>query len=466
LFRPLKSVIKPPVRCGGPVRRREFLRAGLLTLGGLGLADVVRGRAAAGEGHRETSVILLYLHGGASQLETYDLKPHAPIEYRSVFDPIATNVPGLDICEHFPLQAQLADKFSLIRSVRHEMSSHSDGGIEVLTGKTPTRPDPTSTSKSEHPDLGAITSRMHGTHPGALPRYVAMPASTYMTRPAYLGVHHGPFVVGDPSAKDFKLPALQLATGPEGAKGLDDRRGLLRQLDKLRADLDLRGSLDGTDQFRERAFAMLTGREVASAFDLSQEDDRLRDRYGRHLWGQSCLLARRLAEAGTSVVSLFIDTPRNGEEFTNWDDHPGNAGRIGHFGVFMKTRLPYLDQALSALIEDIFARGADKRILVAVLGEFGRTPRLRNDPRFGGAGRDHWPDAQSVLLSGGGLKMGQVVGATNSKAEYPTLRPLTPKDVLATIYRHLGIDYTATLTDHSGRPVHILGEGVPIAELV
>jgi hypothetical protein len=301
-------------------------------------------------------------------------------------------------------------------------------------------------------------------HPRAIPRYVSIPAPTYMTRPAYLGVHHGPFIVGDPSSPDFKLPALQLAAGTE-AKGLDDRRSLLRQLDLFRADLDQRGSLDGTDKFRELAFSMLTGPEVAAAFDLSREDDVLRDRYGRHLWGQSCLLARRLAEAGTSVVSLFIDTPKNGPEFTNWDDHPGNAGRIGHFGGFMRTRLPYMDQALSALIEDIFNRGLDRRILVAVLGEFGRTPRLRNDPNFG-AGRDHWPDAQTVLLSGGGLRMGQVVGATNSKAEFPVERPLTPKDILATLYRHLGIDQTATLPDHSGRPVHILSEGAPIAELI
>lgn len=451
------------LRCPGPVRRRDFLQAGLLSFGGLGLADVLRHRAAAGES-RDTAVILLYLHGGASQLETYDLKPNAPVEYRGVFDPIATCVPGLDLCEHFPLQARIADKFSLVRSVRHAMSSHSDGGIEVLTGKTPTRPDPTSTSKSEHPDLGSIASRAHGMHPRAIPRYVAIPAPTYMTRPAYLGVHHGPFVVGDPSSPDFKLPALQLATGTE-ANGLDDRRTLLRQLDLFRADLDLRGSLDGTDKFRELAFSMLTGPEVAAAFDLSRETDALRDRYGRHLWGQSCLLARRLAEAGTSVISLFIDTPKSGPEFTNWDDHPGNAGRIGHFGGFMRTRLPYMDQALSALIEDIFSRGLDRRILVAVLGEFGRTPRLRNDPNFG-AGRDHWPDAQSVLLSGGGLRMGQVVGATNAKAEFPVERPLTPKDILATLYRHLGIDQTATLPDHSGRPVHILSEGAPIAELM
>jgi uncharacterized protein (DUF1501 family) len=291
-----------------------------------------------------------------------------------------------------------------------------------------------------------------------------MPSKLYMTRPAYLGVHHGPFVTGDPSVKDFRPPGLQVAAGKEG-RGFDDRRGLIRQLDTLRTDLDLRGSLDGADRFRDQAFAMLTGPRVAAAFDLSQEEDALRDRYGRHLWGQSCLLARRLAEAGTSVVTLYIDTPKNGPEFTNWDDHPGNAGRNGHFGVFMKTRLPYMDQALSTLIEDIFSRGLDQRIMVVALGEFGRTPRLRDDPRFGGAGRDHWPDAQSVLLSGGGLRMGQVVGATNSKAEYPTVRPLTPKDILATIYRHLGIDCTATIPDHSGRPIHILGEGSPIAEL-
>lgn len=453
----------PARPCPGPLRRREFLQAGALALGGLGLADVLRGRAAAGEAGRNTSVILLYLHGGPSQLETYDLKPDAPIEYRSVFSPIATSVPGLDLCEHFPLQAKIADKYSLVRSVHHTMSSHTDGGIEVLTGKTPTRPDPTSTSKSEHPDLGSIAARLNGPHPDAIPRYVAIPQPLYMTRPAYLGLHHGAFAIGDPSKADFKPPALQLAAGVDG-RLLDDRRGLIRQLDRLRAGIDLRGSFDGTDQFRELAFSMLTGPKVASAFDLTKEDDTLRDRYGRHLWGQSCLLARRLAEAGTSVVTIYIDSPVSKPEFTNWDDHILNAGRPGHFAEYMQRRLPYMDQALSALIEDIFARQLDRQIMVAVLGEFGRTPRLSHNAN--GTGRDHWPDAQSVLLSGGGLKMGQVVGATNSRAEHPAHRPLSPKDILATIYRHLGIDYTAALPDHSGRPVHILGEGQPIAELV
>jgi hypothetical protein len=455
--------MRQPDRCPGPVRRREFLQAGLLATGSLSLADLLRAQACAGALQRDRAVIMLYLHGGPSQLETWDLKPDAPIEYRSVFRPIATSVPGIEICEHFPLLAAQADRFALVRSVRHTMSSHSDGGIEVLTGKTPTRPDPASLSISEHPDLGSIASRVHGQHPQALPRYVAMPRTTYMTRPAYLGLHHGALVVGDPSSREFKPPVAQLPAGQEG-RGLDNRRALVRELDRLRGDHDLRGSLDGTDRFRELAFDMLTGPAVARAFDLASESDSLRDRYGRHLWGQSCLLARRLAQAGTSVITLYIDTPRNGPEYTNWDDHIMNAGRPGHFAGFMERRLPYLDQALSALIEDIHRQGLEDQIMVVVLGEFGRTPRLSHNAN--GSGRDHWPDSQSILMAGGRLKTGQVVGATNSKAEYPVSRVLSPKDILATIYRHLEIDRHATFVDFSGRPIPILAEGAPIAELV
>ncbi|MBS0266584.1 MAG: DUF1501 domain-containing protein [Planctomycetes bacterium] len=448
--------------CPGPLRRREFLQAGSLALGGLGLADVLRGRAQAGQSGRETSVILLYLHGGPSQLETYDLKPTAPTEYRSVFGAIPTNVLGIDLCELFPLQAKIADKLALVRSVHHTMSSHTDGGIEVMTGKTPVRPDPTSQSKSEHPDLGSVVAKVRGPHPAAIPRYVAIPQALYMTRPGYLGMHHGAFAIGDPSTAGWKPPDLSLVGGLAASR-FDERRGLRRDFDRWRRANDLRGSLEGADQFRELAFHMLTGSQVARAFDLSQEPDALRDRYGRHLWGQGCLLARRLAEAGTSVITLYIDTPKTGPDYTNWDDHIMNAGRPGHFADFMRRRLPYLDQALSALIEDIFARGVDEQIAVAVLGEFGRTPRLSHNAN--GTGRDHWPDSQTVLLAGGGFKLGQAIGATNSKAEYPTERPLTPKDILATLYRHLGIDPSGAFSDHAGRPVPILGEGQPIAEL-
>lgn len=447
--------------------RREFLQAGALALGGLALPDILRARDAAGNANRDTSVILLYLHGGPSQLETYDLKPEAPIEYRSIFRPIATNVSGMDICELFPLQAKLADKFSLVRSLNHDVGIHSDGGIVVLTGKRPTVLDPTSQSKSEHPDLGSIASRVRGLGPNAVPPYIAIPRQTYMTRPTYLGRQHAAFELGDPSAENYAPPLPRPATGAD-AERLTARRGLLGQFDRFRRDVDAahdaRGELAANDRFRDLAFQMLTSSRLADAFDLSRESPELRDRYGRNLWGQGCLLARRLADAGTAVVSLYIDTPKSGQEFTNWDDHIMNAGRPGHFGDFMKVRLPYLDQALATLIDDIYARSLDRRVMVVVMGEFGRTPRLSQNAN--GVGRDHWPQAYSALVSGGGLRMGQVIGATNSKAEYPVDRPYGPQDLLATVYRHLGIDPRQTFPDLSGRPIPILYGGEPIRELI
>jgi uncharacterized protein (DUF1501 family) len=448
--------------CLGPIRRRAFLQVGALGLGGLTLADMIAARAEAGGRAKSTSVILLYCHGGPSQLETYDLKPDAPSSYRSVFSPIPTNVPGMDICELFPLQAKIADKFSLVRSLHHTMSSHSDGGIEVLTGKTPSKADPTSQSKSEHPDLGSILSKMRGMQGRAIPPYVAIPNRLYMTRPQYAGSHHAAFQVGDPSQRDFHAPQLNIVSGRNG-QALVERRLLLAQLDRLRNDLDLNRELVATDNFRELAFRMLTSRETATAFDLNEESDDLRDRYGRNIWGQGCLLARRLAEAGAGVVTLYVNTPKSGQEFTNWDDHIMNAGRPGHFGNYMRTRLPYLDQSLSALIEDIFRQGLDQQIMVVVMGEFGRTPRLSENSQ--GVGRNHWPQAYTALVSGGGLRMGQVVGATNAKAEFPTERPYSPKDLLATIYGHLGIDHQASIPDHTGRPIPILSQGQPIREL-
>ena len=451
--------------CTGPLGRREFMQVGALALGGLTLPQVLAARAASGNHSKRTSVIMLYQHGGASQLETYDLKPDAPTATRSQFDPIATNVPGMDICEHFPLQAKIADKFSIVRSLHHEMSSHTDGGITVLTGKAPLVADPTSQSKSAHPDFGSVASKSLRTGPNVMPSYVAIPQKPYMTRPTYLGLHHGAFEVGDPSVKGFRAPHAGIAAGKDG-KRLGDRKTLIDQLDRIRRTEDLRGNLAGTDQFRELAFEMLTSPESAKAFNLSEESDVLRDRYGRHLWSQACLLARRLAEAGTSVINIYFNTPKTGQEFTNWDDHPGNAGREGHFAKYMKTRLPYMDQALAALIEDIHARGLQRQILVVVVGEFGRTPAMRYGVPNRSYGRDHWPQAYSALVAGGSLNMGQVVGATNSKSEYPTESPYTPQDLLATIYHHLGIDHSQTFDDFRGRPVHILSEAKPIAELI
>jgi hypothetical protein len=432
-------------------------------MGGLWLPRLLAAREAAGRSQAETSAILLFLHGGPSQLETFDLKPEAPDGIRSSFRPIPTNVPGIAICEHFPHLARVADRFALVRSLNHEMSSHSDGQIEVMTGKTPPRPDPTSRSQSDHPDIGHILSHRRQPHPEGLPRYVAIPSPLYATRPTYLGQGYKAFALSDPARPGF-APFRIAVDG--AARQLDARKHLMAQLDAVRQELDQNAEWAALDRFQHQAFGLLTSRNVARAFDLEREDPRLRDRYGRHRWGQSCLLARRLVEAGTSVVTLFIDTPQDGRTFTNWDDHPGNAGRPGHFASFIQTRLPYLDQALSALIEDIYARSLDRQILVVVVGEFGRSPRLRYGPPTGSVGRDHWPQAYSALVSGGGFRMGQVIGATDTRAAYPTNRPLSAKDLLATVYHHLDIDTTYTYRDHLGRPAAILAEGEPIRELI
>jgi len=296
----------------------------------------------------------------------------------------------------------------------------------------------------------------------AIPPYIAIPNRLYMTRPQYAGSHHAAFDVGDPSQRNYRAPQLNIVSGRSG-EAMIDRKLLLAQLDRLRNDLDVNHELAATDNFRDLAFRMLTSGETAAAFNLGEESDDLRERYGRNIWGQGCLLARRLAEAGAGVITLYVNTPKTGQEFTNWDDHIMNAGRPGHFGGYMRTRLPYLDQSLSALIEDIFRRSLEQQIMVVVMGEFGRTPRLSENAS--GVGRNHWPQAYTALVSGGGLKMGQVVGATNSKAEYPTERPYSPKDLLATIYRHLGVNPHDAIPDHTGRPIPILSQGQPIREL-
>ena len=450
----------PDPSCAGPLQRREFLRLGSLALGGMGLSDLLAARATSARPDPDSSVILFWMWGGPSQFETFDPKPDAPAEIRGPFRPISTSVPGLDLCELLPLQAKVADKIALIRSLHHEMSAHNDGSIEVLTGKTPARPDPTSTALSEHPDFGMITGRVRGVRADGMPRYVGIPKQPFMTRPTYLGAAHSAFATGDPSSPGFRPSTLTLSGGLDG-KRLEDRRCLMGQFDALRRGLEDRG--DGGDPFREAAFQMLTSPKVASAFDLSREDPRLRDRYGRHLWGQSCLLARRLAEAGSSVITIDALAPSLSDRYFSWDDHI-NVQTRWDLGDAMRYRAPFFDQALSTLIEDVHARGLDRKVLIVAAGEFGRTPRLARAD--GLIGRDHWPAAQSALISGGGLRMGQVIGATNRRGEYPVERPLTPKDLLATIYRHLGIDHRIEFRDLSGRPIPILSEGEPIRELV
>ena len=453
------------VVCAGPIRRREFLRAGVLAMGGLTLADVLRARSLASASNSATSVILFWMWGGPSQLETYDMKPEAPLENRGPLRPIRTNVPGMDICEYFPLQAQMADKFSIIRSLHHEMSAHNDGSIEVLTGKTPSVPDLTSQANSEHPDFGMVASRLRGPRADGLPQYVGLQKAPFMTRPNYLGVAHRAFETGDPSRPDFAPKNLTLATGLDNRR-LDDRKFLVGQFDRFRRDLDLSGGLEGVGAFQSAAFRILTSPAVADAFSIRQEDPKLRDRYGRHRWGQSCLLARRLAEAGVAVINIDATAPNDTTQHFSWDDHAGAF----HLDYAQRERLPQMDQALTALVGDLHDRGLEKQVLVIACGEFGRTPRVtyapQNFSKQPGVGRDHWPSAFSAFIAGGGLRMGQVVGATTSKSEHPVETPVTPQDLLATMYRHLGIDPQITVPDFAGRPLALLPSGQPIAQLI
>jgi uncharacterized protein (DUF1501 family) len=286
-----------------------------------------------------------------------------------------------------------------------------------------------------------------------------------MTNPAYLGVAHRAFDTGDPSRRGFAPPNLTLVTGVDNRR-LDDRRSLIGQFDRFSRAADTSGTMEGIDHFRADAFQLLTSRRLASAFDLSRESPANRDRYGRHRWGQSCLLARRLAEAGAAVINIDATATCDTSKNFSWDDHAGAF----HLDYAQRERLPQMDQALSALLDDLDSRSLNKRVLLLACGEFGRTPRVSHAPvNFSGQiglGRDHWPQAFSALIAGGGLRMGQVVGETNSKAEFPLHNPLTPQDLMATVYRHLGIDPAQTFADFSGRPVPILLSGRPIAQLI
>lgn len=449
--------------CRGPASRREFLRVGASALGGLSLSEILARRALAAansERHLDTSVILFWMWGGPSQLETFDPKPNAPSEYRGPFHAIETSVPGIQVCELFPRLAKLANRYTLIRSLHHEMSSHNDGSIELLTGKTPLVADPTSTAKSEHPDLGMIANRLRPPRPDGLPHYIGIPTQPFMTRPTYLGVSHSAFVTGDPSVDTFKPNNLTINAGLNGTR-LEDRLGLQKQFDRFRRGGDDGRSLEGVEAFHRQAVQLLTSSSVANAFDLNKERSEIRDRYGRHLWGQSCLLARRLAEAGAGVVTIDALAPKQGTPlYFSWDDH-ANAQPGWDLAKGMLWRAEHMDPALATLIEDIYERGLDRKILVVAVGEFGRTPRLSS--ANGCIGRDHWPQSQSALISGGDIPMGQVIGSTNSKAEFPAERPLRPQDLLATIYRHLGIDHHFEFRDFAGRPIPVLPYGEPIS---
>lgn len=465
--------------CAGPVSRRSLLQAGAVGLSGLGLADLLCLQAQAEAlpqqtGKDDPAVIFLWLPGGPPHMETYDMKPDAPQDYRGAFAPIRTNVPGIDVCEHLPLHAKIADKFTLIRSFAHTFADHGGGHKRFMTGRDPLQPVG---FVNDYPAVGSMIAKMQERRNVGVPNYVVgvdagrQGIDTFSLGTAYLGPSYSPFWVGgDPSSEKFSVQNLSLAKDMEGRLG--DRIQLLGGLDRLRKDLDRSGSIVALDKFSERALSLLTSQKARNAFDLSHEDSRLRERYGMHAWGQRALMARRLVEAGVSFVTMVLENPygTGGVPWLkagtyNWDSHAVNC----HLFDDALVRLPIYDRTITALIEDLYARGLDRRVLLVVTGEFGRTPRVSHSigtqTGISQPGRDHWPNAMSVLVSGGGMKTGQVIGSTNAKGEHPVDRPMSPNDLWATVFRHLRIDYKQTIPDHNGRPMYLLPDGEPIREL-
>lgn len=448
--------------CDG-LQRRSFLQLGVAGMASLGLGDVLRARnasaAAIGE-KKKTSAIMLWLDGGPGHMDMYDMKPVAPSEYRGIWRPIPTNVPGFDITELFPKQAKVADKFSIVRSLHHDTGDHFAGGHRMLTTKNMGVSGANNTGK--FPSIGAIVAYERRELPSSVPPYVSVPvASSIGLRPGYfggslLGTTFNPFETGgDPNNAKFKVQNLHLASGLSIDR-LDDRQRLLTRLDQISRDMERGDEFEAIDRFDQQAVSFVSGEKARVAFDISSEDDATRDMYGRHNWGQSTLLARRLVEAGASFVTVH---------FGGWDHH-------WNLQSGMENYLPKVDSAVAGLFTDLDRRGLLDTTLVILCGEFSRTPRM-NDGGNGGPpmskgtpGRDHWGNSMFCLLGGGGVKGGQIVGSTDSRGERPATRPVEPTNIHATIYRALGIDPSLQIFDHNGRPNSVLDDPTPIEELL
>jgi hypothetical protein len=431
--------------CDG-VSRRNFLRVGGLAVGGLTLPNLLRSEAVAkeaGTSAKRKAVILVWQAGGPSHLDMYDLKPTAPAEYRGEFKPIPTNVSGIDISEHLPLQAAMFDKFSVVRSAFHTNAGHGMGAQWMLTGYQPT----IEVNDNIYPSCGSIVAALRGPNEPGMPAYCNVPNRLDLGKAAYLGASYNPFSPdSDPNSQGFQVRNMKLP-GNLTLNRLERRQQLLGQVDTIRRDIDTKGDIAGLDKFYHDAFEMVTNEKALRAFDIHKEDPKLREKYGRNDLGQSCLLARRLVESGVTYITV--------QAGGGWDTHANN------FAEQKNRLLPQFDRAVAALVDDLFVRGLQEEVLVMAMGEFGRTPRI--NPQ---AGRDHWPGAMSVLFAGGGLKMGQAIGTTDSKAEYPTSKPYTPGCVLSTMYHTLGIDHQHVFYDNGRRPMPVLSEGQPITELI
>jgi hypothetical protein len=422
---------------------------------------------------RDFSVILFWANGGPSHLDLFDLKPDAPAEYRGPFQPIATNVPGMDICELLPRLARLGDKYTLLRSLCHQRAEHSGGTHRFLTGYSSVAAN---LQNSEFPEIGSVVARQLEHSARDVPLLVAN-TKFYGGGPAYLGSAYAPYMpspnpitsTGNNSYDPvplYKLPGSSdnLSIEPEAVVNLRRREGLWQSLDNLPRAVDASGTMSAMDTFHRRALDMLTSSRTREAFDLTGESTTTLERYGDNEWGKSLLTCRRLVETGVRFVQCQANFRLRKEtgRITTWDDHSVNS----HIFKAYEEKLPVLDHAMSALVEDLYERGLDRHVLFLFCGEFGRTPLIRNQDPSGRPGRDHWPRAMSVFAAGGGLKMGQVIGATNRKAEEPVERVMDSNCLLATIYHCFGIDVNHTFADRSGRPMAILPTGEPIAELL
>lgn len=420
--------------CDG-LSRRNFLRIGAFG-GALTLADMLRLQARSAESSAKKpnkGVIMIFLSGGASQLDTYDLKPDAPKEIRGPYKPIKTNVPGIDICEALPETAKVFDRIALLRTVVPAIDEHTDSNVMTGYSEVVNRVDP-------HPSFGSVVSKYKGGSNG-MPGFVSLRGMTkYGTEPGSLGLEHRPFTPEGPARENLSLPK-----GVSASRAAD-RRDLLKCFDGLRREIDTSGTLEGMDKYTGQAFDMVASGAVRKSLDIQQEPQKVRERFEG---ATSVLLARRLVEAGVGCVTLSLGG--------YWDHH---------FGIFksLPKSLPTLDRGVAALAADLSERGLDKDISVVVWGEFGRTPRINHGPD--NAGRDHWAPVMSVLVMGGGMKMGQVIGCTDSRGGYPKEKPYSVQRVLSTLYGRLGIDPAESFLSKSGRKMFIAEDREPIPELV
>lgn len=429
------------------VTRRDLLRIGGAGMGmaALGLPSLLH---AAEQGRKDVSLIILFLQGGLSTIDTLDLKPEAPAEFRGDFQPIGTTVSGLQVCEHLPQLAATAQHFSLLRNFTHTNSSHGPADHYMLTGYHPTagfnaglKPN------NQRPAHGALIAKKLGPK-GSVPPYVCLPKMHSSAGAAYLGSAAAPFVVNaDPNSPGFSVPDLAPPMAIDATR-LNNRRELLGQVDRYQQTAELRANSRARTQssFQQKAFDLMTSAATKNAFDIAQEPDPLRDQYGRHSLGQCCLMARRLVEAGVRCVTI---------DHTNWDTHYNN------FRVLREDLLPQLDMGLPMLLSDLQQRGLLDTTLVCVMGEFGRTPRVN---RY--AGRDHWGPANTILLAGGGVQGGRVIGATNARGERPDAEPVGPEELSATMFHCIGINPDEVFHTPEGRPIKIVNDGRVLTELL